>query len=511
MFFSPSRRRGLTLAVSSLAFGWLTGCSGGGSTAPPPPPPPPVNSPPVFTSAGTASFVESADSNTVVYAAVATDANSDPITYSISGGADAAFFRITAAGALSPIQSLDFENPSDADKNNVYLLNIAASDGKSTTTLSLSVTVTDDGAVRIENFTLNIVNPTGLFILVPPDPARPLFYLERFRFGYLTLGTGSGGTTRNRIHTFRRIGMLSDEAGLLAIAYPPGTPNASSSPFFSMLTNENGDIEVRRHERGNFDGSVGDDGDVILLIPHRQFTNNYGGFMEFGPDGFLYIGVGDGGGAFDPNGNAQNPNSLLGKILRLDVRQDAYPADPARDYSIPAANPFAAGGGAPEVWALGFRNPVRGGFDTATGNLYIGDQGEPNRPQEINLLRPADGGANFGWPFREGTQVRAAGGPASPINPVIEYIGQGAIGGNVYRGTNRSFQNQYFFGDKEGFVWSVPLSQLAQGTTLSSPSFRLLKSPAEPDGSGLVPVRGLAIGEIIYFASGTHAYSITPR
>jgi hypothetical protein len=464
----------------------------------------------VFTSAAASNFVEDTAAGAVVYTAVATDADADPITYSISGGADAAFFRISTAGALSPAQTLDFEHPSDSDQNNVYLLNITASDGKTTTTLAINLTVRDDGLVQIMNFTNGIVNPVGLFFPNTTAQASQLFYLESFRFGYFS---GSVGITRNRVHTFVRIGRPSDDAGLLAIAYPLGsTGNAAATPFFSLLTNENGDIEVRRHEFGNFDGSGGNDGDVILLISHRQFTNNYGGFMEFGPDGFLYIGVGDGGGAFDPNNNAQNPNSLLGKILRIDVRQDAFPNDPLRDYAIPSANPFASGGGAPEVWALGFRNPVRGGFDSATGNLYVGDQGEPNRTQEINLLRPSDGGANFGWPFREGTQVRVAGGPASPLNPVIEYAGQGAIGGNVYRAsTYRGFQNQYFFGDREGYVWSVPVSLLVQGTTTSLASFTVLKNPAAPPGFGAVQVRSLAIGDSVYFASGVHGYSITAR
>src|SRR5690606_24551436 len=94
--------------------------------------------------------------------------------------------------------------------------------------------------------------------------------------------------------------------------------------------------------------------------------------------------------------NAQNRNVLLGKILRIDPASDAFPADAARDYAIPAGNPFASGGGSPEIWAYGLRNPFRASFDPATGNLWIGDVGEGAR-EEVDLMRPGDGGANFGW------------------------------------------------------------------------------------------------------------------
>jgi hypothetical protein len=221
----------------------------------------------------------------------------------------------------------------------------------------------------------------------------------------------------------------------------------------------------------------------------------------------LYIGVGDGGGSFDPNNNAQNPNSLLGKMLRIDVSQDAFPDDPNRDYAIPNGNPFVAGGGRPEIWALGLRNPVRGGFDLTTGNLYIGDRGEPGRTQEINLMRPNDGGANFGWPFREGTQSRVPGGPASPLPPVVEYLGQGATGGNVYRASNRSFQNHYFFGDLDGRILSIPVSLIAQGSTVPASSI-ILRSDLE---ASLGSVRGFAIGDVIYIANGSHAFLMAAR
>ena len=131
--------------------------------------------------------------------------------------------------------------------------------------------------------------------------------------------------------------------------------------------------------------------------------------------------IGDGGGARRPDNNAQNLNVLLGKMLRIDPRSDAFPADPLRDYAIPAGNPFAQAGGRPEIWAYGLRNPFRASFDPLTQNLWIGDVGQDAR-EEIDLMRPTDGGANFGWRIIEGTAL--FNGPPIPAwcPPVAEYL-----------------------------------------------------------------------------------------
>ncbi|MBC7945298.1 MAG: PQQ-dependent sugar dehydrogenase, partial [Burkholderiales bacterium] len=189
-----------------------------------------------------------------------------------------------------------------------------------------------------------------------------------------------------------------------------------------------------------------------------------------------YVAVGDGGSANDPPNNAQNRDVLLGKMLRIDVGGDAFPNDPARDYRIPANNPFSASGGAPEIWALGLRNPFRNSFDRVTGNLWIGDVGQGAR-EEINLMRAGDGGANFGWKLFEGTL--GGGSTAGLTFPVTEYShgsgplqGNSVTGGYVYRGPVESLQGLYIFGDfVRGALWSVPIAQLVPGTTLPSSSF----------------------------------------
>jgi glucose/arabinose dehydrogenase len=189
-----------------------------------------------------------------------------------------------------------------------------------------------------------------------------------------------------------------------------------------------------------------------LLFVRQPFPNHNGGSLAIGPDGFLYIGFGDGGSSGDPNGNGQNTNTLLGKILRIDP--EARTGD--LPYAIPDGNPFVHGGGAPEVWLYGVRNPWRFSFDGP--DLWIGDVGQ-NLIEEIDLLRPtADGGeagkgANLGWNRMEGSQPFEGGTPpAGAIAPILDYPHSGGncsvIGGFVYRGRAvPALQGVYVFGD----------------------------------------------------------------
>jgi hypothetical protein len=225
----------------------------------------------------------------------------------------------------------------------------------------------------------------------------------------------------------------------------------------------------------------------IILTYRQPFANHNGGWIEFGPDGLLYIGSGDGGSAGDPQDNAQNRNNLLGKILRIDVRSDAFPSDSTRDYAIPATNPFANSGGAPEIFALGLRNPFRNSFDFATGNLYIGDVGQ-NAIEEIDLIRPTDIGLNFGWARLEGTRNFNGQPPAGTTPPVAEYAhgtgpaqGLSVTGGYVYRGPVESLQGQYIFGDfVRGAIFSVPANSLIQGQTVASSAFNIRTTSFAP-------------------------------
>jgi glucose/arabinose dehydrogenase len=479
---------GLFLIMSALL--GLSACGGGGSGGGGGMNPPPAgNRPPAFTSAATANAPENGTGT--IYTAAATDPDGNAVTFSLSGGADRAAFAITAAGALSFVQPPDFEAPADADQNNVYLVQIAAGDGFTSTTLDLAVTVTNVGpdAFHVARVGTGFASP--LYLTAVPDGSGRVFVVERGgRIRILTPSTGAIGVT-----PFLDVSAQTTtdgERGLLGFAPAPNFTATGS--FYVYMTNLAGQIEIRRYGTlaGNRDRADPASADPILTIDHPVNTNHYGGWLAFGPDGLLYLGTGDGGSAGDPPNNAQNLNILLGKILRIDPAGDAFPADPARDYAIPPGNPFAAAGGRPEIWAYGLRNPFRNNFDVATGNLWIGDVGQDAR-EEIDLLRSTDGGANLGWRIMEGTAL--FNGPSIPglTAPVAEYLhGSGArqgntvTGGLVYRGPIESLNGHYIFADFiDGNIWSIPIAQVAPGSTLGSDRFVLRRAAFTPNAGAI--------------------------
>lgn len=242
-----------------------------------------------------------------------------------------------------------------------------------------------------------------------------------------------------------RVGSRANEQGLLGLAFHP--QYAENGRFFVNYTDLNGNTVIARYQVSD-DPSRADTGsEVKLLSVNQPFPNHNGGVLAFGPDGFLYAGLGDGGAAGDPMGNAQNLDTLLGKILRLDV-------DSGDPYAIPEDNPFGT-----EVWAYGLRNPWRLSFDRATGDLYIGDVGQ-GQWEEINYLPAGSpGGANFGWDHREGAHDYEGGGPDGMIDPVAEYThenGCSVTGGYVYRGSMTEWNGIYIYGDYcTAIIWGV--------------------------------------------------------
>jgi glucose/arabinose dehydrogenase len=266
------------------------------------------------------------------------------------------------------------------------------------------------------------------------------------------------------------------EQGLLGLAFPPET--LTSGRFFVDFTNRAGDTVVARFRRpGNsviadagtrFDLRWGGAGGPAFIA--QPFSNHNGGHLVFGPDGFLYIGLGDGGSGDDPGHRAQDPQDLLGKMLRIDVSvPDAHPSG----YQVPAGNPFVAGGpvpARPEIWAFGLRNPWRYNFDDpargGTGALVIGDVGQ-NRFEEVDYEPANRGGRNYGWRNREGLHDNVTSRPPAflpLVNPVYEYdhsVGQSITGGFVYRGAALppTYRGRYFFADfVAGRVFSIALT-----------------------------------------------------
>jgi glucose/arabinose dehydrogenase len=470
-------------AVLALTLG---SCGGGAAD----PAPAPTNRAPQFTSASAASVPENASGT--VYTATASDPDGDAVTFAIAGGADAARFAITASGALSFTTPPDFEAPGDADRNNVYQVQLTASDGRLQASLTLAITVTDltTGTFRVRRVASGFAQP--LYLAPVPGSSGRVFVVEQGgRIRILNPATGAITAT-----PFLDVsGSISSggERGLLGFA--PAPDFATSRTFYIYVTNAAGNTEVRRYRTmaGNLDVADPATADVILTFT-QPFANHNGGWMDFGPDGFLYIGSGDGGSGGDPQDNAQNRNNLLGKILRIDVASDAFPADNARDYAIPASNPFAASGGAPEIYAFGLRNPFRASFDRVTGNLFIGDVGQ-NAIEEIDLIRPNEPGLNFGWARLEGTQAFSGAAPAGATPPVTQYghgsgprQGNSVTGGYVYRGPVEALQGLYIFGDfVSGAIWSLPAADLVQGQTVASASFTIRTTTfAPPPGQGTI-------------------------
>lgn len=239
----------------------------------------------------------------------------------------------------------------------------------------------------------------------------------------------------------------SNEQGLLGLAFHPDF--ADNGFFYVNYTKQGGDTVIARFTASG--NTANANSEVKLLEVQQPFPNHNGGALAFGADGYLYIGLGDGGAAGDPLGTGQRLNTLLGKILRIDVNNGDL-------YSIPADNPFGN-----EIWAYGLRNPWRISFDSLTGDLWIGDVGQ-NVYEEINFV-PAGmpGGINFGWNRYEGFHDYA--GSALLENhwpPIFEYSHQEEIGGcsvsggYVYRGSMPEWKGIYFFGDYcTGNVWAV--------------------------------------------------------
>ncbi|MGA0606247.1 PQQ-dependent sugar dehydrogenase [Phenylobacterium sp. VNQ135] len=298
-----------------------------------------------------------------------------------------------------------------------------------------------------------------LFAASPPGDPDRLFVVEQHTGRIRILDVATGQLNADHFLDLPDGSLATGgEQGLLGLAFHPDY--ATNGLFYVNLTNAAGDTEIREYRRA--DANHADPAAQRTILTFDQpFENHNGGWMGFGPDGFLYIASGDGGSANDPQNNAQNVNSLLGKILRIDVDGDAFPADASRNYTIPAGNPFAgATNGADEVWALGLRNPWRASFDAA-GNLWIGDVGQGQR-EEIDVVPAGQGGLNFGWRIMEGT-VAVNGTPGSGfVAPLLDYDrsnadfgGRAVTGGYVYDGPG-GLQGLYVFADfLSNNVWTV--------------------------------------------------------
>jgi glucose/arabinose dehydrogenase len=254
-----------------------------------------------------------------------------------------------------------------------------------------------------------------------------------------------------------RVFAAGSEQGLLGLAFHPRF--AENGRFFVNYTDARDDTHIAEFRAASGADTVDPSTERTLLVVEQPFTNHNGGQLAFGPDGFLYIALGDGGSAGDPFGNGQNLGVLLGKLLRIDV-------DGAAPYAVPSDNPFVSRAGArPEIWAFGLRNPWRFAFDRLTGDLIIADVGQSSVEEIDAEPAPRRGGQNYGWNLTEGSRcfIPATNCPREGIAfPVVEYThaeGCSVTGGVVYRGCRMpGYAGTYFYGDFcSGFVSSFRL------------------------------------------------------
>ena len=294
-----------------------------------------------------------------------------------------------------------------------------------------------------------LTNPVGLQL--PPDATDRIFVVEQegtvrvFQSGVL-LATPF-------IDVRARV-TAGGERGLLGLAFHPDYPN-NRRFFLSYTRTVSGQLQsaVAEYLTSAGDPNSADTAERIVLTVDQPFANHNGGQIEFGPDGYLYMGLGDGGSGGDPQGNGQNMNTLLGKLLRIDI-------DSAQLYAVPADNPFVGQTGIrPEIWASGFRNPWRFSFDRTPGRLFVADVGQ-NGFEEVNL---AVMGGNYGWNIMEGLHCfnPPSGCSSTGLDlPIAEYghdEGESVTGGFVYRGALMSeLRGRYIFGDFiSGRIWSL--------------------------------------------------------
>jgi len=464
------------------------------------------NSAPFFTATNNYTISEN---TTLIANILATDPNNDPISYSLTGGSDLSLFSIdSSSAALSLVNPADFENPLDADSNNIYLVQVTASDASLSTSIDLSITITD---VQESSFGLS-VRPSNSTCVLPNAPVlssnielnrvftnlsfnRPIALrqspvnLSRWyvveQSGVIRTFLSNDVNASVFANLTDRVSTLGNEMGLLGMALHP---NFANNNFVYLYYSTSGGVENHQSVISRFTATsattLDTTSELEIMRFNQPYNNHNGGNILFGPDGFLYIGLGDGGSAGDPENRAQNNLTLLGKMLRINVDTAAN----GNNYSIPSDNPFVGSSGLDEIFATGLRNPWRWSFDKNTGDIFAGDVGQ-NQWEEVDIITK---GGNYGWRCYEGNNAFNTANCLAQNSydaPIYEYDhseGFSITGGYVYRGNAiPSLFGTYLYTDYgSGPIWGIsdPTGPNAVNSELINAPFFISSFAEDSDG-----------------------------
>lgn len=380
----------------------------------------------------------------------------------------------TAATSVVLVNSTTITAATPAHAAGAVSVVVTNTDAQSSTQANSYTYTAPAGTLALTNVVSGLSNPIGMER--PPNDNRFFIVEQRGTIRILDNGVLQPG---NFLDIQSVTNFDGQEQGLLGLAFHPNF--ATNHKFYVNYTLDEGNREtvISEFQTLSTDPNTADpNSERVLLVVNQPFPNHKGGQLVFGPDGFLYIGLGDGGSGGDPMGNGQNLSTFLGKMLRIGVDP---PFTGGREYAIPPDNPFAVSGGLPEIWAYGLRNPWRFSFEPVTNRLFVADVGQDSW-EEIDILQK---GGNFGWNVMEGMHcyppTTTTCDMTNKILPILEYPhtdGIAVIGGYFYKGTAiPSLANKYIFADLTGKVWSLTeapantwtrANLLATGLTLTS-------------------------------------------
>ena len=353
------------------------------------------------------------------------------------------------------------------------------------------------GNLALTNFVSGLSGPLGLE--KPPGDTR-LFVVEQR--GTIRIIENGAVRSGNFLDIQTLVNFDGQEQGLLGLAFHPNY--STNRKFYVDYTRDLGARQtvIAEYQASATDPTQADPAsERILLVVNQPFANHKGGQMVFGSDGFLYIGLGDGGDEGDPLNNSQNLSSDLGKILRIGVDP---PFTGSLPYAIPADNPFASSGGLPEIFAYGFRNPWRFSLERGGSRIFVADVGQSSW-EEVDILQ---NGGNYGWRIMEGDHCfnpSTGCDTSNKVLPIVEYdhtVGIAVIGGYVYKGTAiPSLLNKYIFGDLSGKIFSLTEAPANTWTRADLLSTGLTISSLGQDSAGELYVLDYGGGNILKLVS----------